>query len=129
VVRTCAAADAEIADAELERGRAELGKLVPVADERIERRRERLPGELGVAQRLEGRLLLVRAIRNGEAGDVAAHRRPDRLELREHRPRTADAVEPDDVCARVLELFASLGRRQAVTRRRLLVQCEGDDRG
>ena len=41
VVRTGAAADAEVADAELVRVPGELRDLVAVAGERIERRRER----------------------------------------------------------------------------------------
>src|SRR5437588_11015030 len=129
VVRAGAAADAEIADAELERGRAELGQLVAVAREGVESRRERLTVELGVTQRLEGRLFLVRAIRDGEAGDVAAHRRADGLQMREHRARATDAVEADDVGAGGLESLARLGRRQAVTRRRSLVERERYDRG
>ena len=60
---------------------------------------------------------------------MAAHRSTDGLQMREHRARATDAVEADDVGAGVLELLARLGRGQAVTRRRLLVQCERYDRG
>ena len=67
VMRTCAAADAEIADVDFERLAAELGDLEPVAGERIERDgkrpRSRRTAPLRVAQRLERRLAVVRPIR------------------------------------------------------------------
>src|SRR5207245_359118 len=55
VVRARAAADAEVANAELVGLPAELGDLVAVARERVEGGRERLAVEAALAQRLEAR--------------------------------------------------------------------------
>ena len=60
---------------------------------------------------------------------MAAHRRADRLQVGQHRPRPADAVEPDDGRARGLDPLARLRRREAVARHGLAVECERHDGG
>ena len=131
VVRPGAAAEAEVPDAELARGGAELGDLEAVAGERVERDRERPPrgtSHSASRERLEARLLLVRAVGHRQGGDVAVDRLTDRAEQRQHRPRPADAVEADDVGARVGQPLARLGRRPPVARRRVLVDDQRDHR-
>ena len=59
---------------------------------------------------------------------MAAHGRPDLLEVGEHRARPADAVETDDVGASGFEPFRRLGRSEAVPCQRLAVQRHRHDR-
>src|SRR5215216_1703267 len=114
-VRRAAAAEADVADAEVARRGGELGQLEAVALERLERDREAAHA-VGVLERLEVGLLGRRPVRHGLRGDVAVDRRPDPLEDRQHRARPARAVEADDVGAGRLQLPARLDEVVSVDR-------------
>src|SRR4051794_18967460 len=104
IMGSAAAADADVPDAQVARRGGEVGHLEAVAEERFEREREHAR-PLDVLQRLKVRLLRRRPVGNRLGGDVAIDRGPDPLQYRQHRPRTARAVEPDDVRAPGLELL------------------------
>ena len=111
----------------------EVLELVAVADERVERRRERpVSGDdvtVRVAQRLEARLLVGRAVGDGQRGDVAGDTLADLREQRQHRRGATDAVEADDVGTGVLEPRARVLGRPPLAGRGILVDGEGDDGG
>ena len=112
---------------------AELRELVPVARERVESGGERsVVGQViavGIAERLEARLLLRRPVRHRKGGDVPLHRVPDPLQQRQHRARPADAVQPHYGGAGVLEALTGVLGRPSVPRLGLLVDRERDHRG
>src|SRR5947209_19210694 len=70
VMRACATADAEIPDADLSRLAREVGDLEAIAGEGVHRDREGPAIGEGVVtrvlERLEGRLLVMRAVRHGQ---------------------------------------------------------------
>src|SRR5215218_4391640 len=133
VVRRGAAAHAEVGHAEPRRGGGELAELEAVARERVERDRERaVAGDavaVRVGQRLEARLGVRRAVRDGQRGDVAVAGGADALDQRQHRARAADAVQADDRRAGVLDPPARVLRRPALARLGRAVDRERDDRG
>ena len=98
VMRRVAAADAEVARAQRVGVAGELGDLVAVARERVERGRERpaarqlalAPGSVS-----DWKLGSASCVRYGhrQRGDVAVDGRADRAEQRQHRLRPADAVQ------------------------------------
>src|SRR5262245_47184408 len=96
VMRAGPTTDAEVANAERERFAAEVGDLEAIAGERVERDRERPTAPVAVpvliAQRLERRLALVRAIWHRERRHRRLHRAANLLQERHHRLGTADAV-------------------------------------
>ena len=133
VMRTGAAAYAQVADAHRQRVATEVGEFEPVAGERIERDRKRLVAPIAmpvtVAQRLERRLLVVRPERDRQRRHRHRHHRADLLEQRHHRFGTANAVEPDHVGTGVLQPLARIGHAPVFTRHVGLVHRQRDHRG
>ena len=134
VMGSRAAANAEIAHAERIGFRGELRDLVAVADEGIERGRERprlrgsraSAGRSGIGRSARRR----RAVGHGKRRHMASDRGAHFLEQRQHGPRAADAVEADHVGARrprgACRLRRGRGPRASC---RVLVHRQGDDRG
>jgi hypothetical protein len=131
-MRPGAAADAEVARAERERVFAELTDLVAVAQERIERGRER--PSVGprcaarISQALERRLGRRRPIWHRQRGDVAGDRRANLAQQGQGRRRPARAVHPDHVGAGVLKPPARLGDCPSLAHAPLARNREGDHR-
>src|SRR5215471_13711804 len=103
MVRPGTAAHAQIANVQRQRSTSKLGDLETVANEGIQRGRERAASPFAVpmrvAQRLERRLLPGRAVRHRQCGDVRFHGTANLLEKRKHRVWTADAVQADHIRA------------------------------
>jgi hypothetical protein len=133
VMRTGAAAHAEVADVQREGLAPELRDLEAVARERIERDGKRLAAVIVVvvlvAQRLERRLVGRRAVRHRQRGHRRLDGLPDLAQQRHHRGGAADAVEAHDVRARVGEALARVGDAPLLARHVLLVHRKRDDRG
>src|SRR4030095_12840413 len=95
-MRARAAADAEIADVERERVLPELGDLVAVAEERIERGREgAVVGTRRVRQALEDRLRRGGPVRNRQRGHMTRDGGTDLPEQGHRRGWSPGAVEAD----------------------------------
>src|SRR5579875_2007694 len=127
-----AAADAEIAHAEIIGRLAELGDLVAIAGEGIQRHGEgmivRDAIAMPVPQRLEGGLLGCGAVGNGQGRHVAFNLAPNPLEERKHGARPATAIEPDDIHPGLLEAPARLLRAPVLARDAVRMDGEGDHR-
>jgi hypothetical protein len=91
-------------------------------------RRERSTVELGIAQRLNVGWRSWVLYGTGSAARWPVDLLADRPQERQHRARPADAVQSDDVGARSLQTLARLRRCPALSRRRLLVDRQRDDR-
>src|SRR5262249_34824101 len=130
MVRPGAAAHAQIANVQRQRGAAELGDLEAVANEGIQRGRERAASPIAVptrvTQRLERRLLPGRTVRNRQRSDVWLHGIANLLEKRKHRVWTADAVQADHICAGVGKTLAGLGSAPPLACDKLLVHGQRD---
>src|SRR4051795_11957641 len=116
VVRPAAAADADVVDAGLARAERELRHLEARALEGLELDGERPPAVLA-AQRLERGGRRRRPVRHRLGRDRDVHGRADALEQRQHRLRSAGAVEADDPRAVAGQDAARLDVVEAVVRR------------
>src|ERR1700733_5235584 len=104
-MRSAAAADTDVVDAQVAGRLGEVGHLEAVAQERF--KRERKPAvSVSVLQRLEVRLRGGRPLWDRLGGDMTADRRPNPLQNRQHRPGTTRAIEPHYVRAPGLKLPA-----------------------
>src|SRR5580765_3543188 len=112
-----AAADTEIADVERERVLPELGDLVTVAEERIERGGEgAVAGKGRVRQALEDRLRRRRPVGNRQRGHVTRHGGTNLPEQRQRRRWSPGAVEADDGGAARFEAATGIGHVPALPR-------------
>ena len=106
MVRCRAAADAEIAHAQSMHNLGEVGDLVSVAGEGIERLRERpVPRQRAAArvgERLECRLRVVGAVGHRKNRHRACHRLADFDYERQHGVRPASTVQPNHVGTDIL---------------------------
>ena len=110
-MRRTAAADADVADAERFGRSREVRHLEARAGVPVEPDRKGAADHPGSGKRLERRLVGRGPVRHGLCGDRARDRRADLAQQRQHRRRTARAVEPHDVGSGGLEPHAGLGNR------------------
>ena len=113
VHRGRAAAHADVVDAQVEGLLGERTDLVAVRLQGIESGGERASvrgGHLGagVGEVEERRLGLRGAVGDRQGADVTGHGRADLLQPRQHRRRSAEAVEADDIDAELFETLRSL---------------------